>query len=298
MSHTYTNPDEHFLRRFFDTLYEITPENFRNVVTNTPKRVRWLIASTIAGLVLAIVLLQFLNIGLEAIEVANRPTLAERLEAPYGLSTRIVPALTISDEMSEREIPVVDQISAAANADQAIAAAWRVAAEYGEHINEDWVRANFQPSMDFSYFFILPDFQGHTRSYVRNDLATHPTIDCLIGANPRTHSCNLNAETTFAEAADYFAAPDQNGNQAHARMAVAQYSDAETSREVLRRLATHADEYGVLGNFAMGDNQGVSYLQARTARYHIFGWSNQNWLYVISAADMKQIETLIGGFFH
>jgi len=297
-THPYTNPNDHVLRRFFDVLYEITPTNLQRVVENTPKRVRWMIVSTIAGLVLAVVLLQFLNMGIEAVEVANRPSMAERLEAPYGLSTRIVPVITVTEALRERKIPIVDQVSAAVDAEAAIDAAWAVAAEYGEHINEDWVRANFVPIVDYSYFFILPEFQGYTRSYIRNDLTAHPTIDCIVSMNPRTGDCGLTAQPTFVEAADYFGVVDADGVRPHARMTAVQYTDAETARQVLRTLSYHADDAGVLGNYAMGDTQVVSYMQGQTINRRIFAWANQNWVYMISSQDMAQIESMIGNFYH
>lgn len=298
MSYQYTSSDDHFLRKFFDTVYGLTPANLQRVVSNTPKRVRWMIASTIAGLVLAFVILQLTNIGIKAYEEATRPTQAELLEAPYGLSTRIVPAIQVTDRMSSRETPIVDGISAATDADAAVAAAWQVAAQYGEHINEDWVRANFEPIVDYSYFFILPEFPEYTRSYVRNDLAAHPTTDCFLGVARPTSDCGLAVEPNFIEAADYFGTVDANGRQPHARMLAMQFSDAQTAREVIRGLSYDADRKGGLGNYAMGNEQPVSYMSATGAGRQLFIWANQNWMFMISSQSINQIESMIGNFYH
>jgi hypothetical protein len=81
-----TRHDDQFLRRAFDTAYDFELEDVKRGFQRIPRRTRWLTLSAFAFLVLVWVILQFVAVGLDAVERRNAPTAADHLVAPYGLA--------------------------------------------------------------------------------------------------------------------------------------------------------------------------------------------------------------------
>jgi hypothetical protein len=99
--------EEQFLRRAFDTAYEVTPENVRNTYVRIPRKVKWMIVSTLASLVLVIIAVQLTLAAVEAVQWANRPTLLERITDRYQLAQRPLPAVN-SEGTAFYPLPYVD----------------------------------------------------------------------------------------------------------------------------------------------------------------------------------------------
>lgn len=88
--------DDQFLRRMFDTLYDITPDKFVNFYRRIPKNIKRMILSMIVSAILIVIVFQLAQIGVEKVEWANRTPLNERVIAPYNVEGRTAPPLDIS----------------------------------------------------------------------------------------------------------------------------------------------------------------------------------------------------------
>lgn len=96
--HSKTNDE--FLRRTFDFIYSIDLREMRRSFNRIDSRTRWLIITIAASAVLLLVALQFTKAAIQAVEWANRPSLQDRLAAPYDLEARALPQIITNEDGS------------------------------------------------------------------------------------------------------------------------------------------------------------------------------------------------------
>lgn len=107
-THNMKSNDE-FLRRTFDFIYSIDLQDIRQSFNRIDRRTRWLIVSIAASALLLWVVLQFTQVAIQSIEWANRPSLQDRLAAPYNLDARTIPQIVISEENPSQVLPATLQ---------------------------------------------------------------------------------------------------------------------------------------------------------------------------------------------
>jgi hypothetical protein len=327
--------DEQFLRRAFDTAYQVTPENFRNFIGNMPRRVKWMIVTTLAALVLVLVLLQLTRVGIQAIEWANRPPLMERILAPYDLEARLTPNVAAgslelapipfvdSAALAERRALALEEAWAAAEAEAEQAAALAVAEAEAQEavveeqavadgaaltdgetagaaeeaapaalevtIDEEAVLASIQPEVDPAYFVVLPALENYARTYVYDNITTHPAQSCLVVLGEADEGgCQLSYQPHYIEAADY-----TDGQNRVVRLVVARFESPAEARESMVEMHEEAWTTGSLGNYALVEGLQVNYFFAQVRGWQNFTWSNGSWVYSVSAPSFSQLEAFI-----
>jgi hypothetical protein len=331
--------DEQFLRRAFDTAYQVTPENFRNFIGSIPRRVKWMIVTTLAALVLVLVLLQLTRVGIQAIEWVNRPPLMERIQAPYDLEARLTPNVAV-DSLELAPIPFVDSAALAEKRALALEEAWAAAEAEDEQaaalvaaeaeaqeavvegqavadgealtdgeiagaaeeaapaalevtIDEEAILASIQPEVDPAYFVVLPALENYARTYVYDNITTHPAQSCLVILGEPTEAdeggCQLSYQPRYIEAADY-----TDGQNHIVRLVVARFESPAEARESMVEMHEQAWTTGSLGNYALVEGLQVNYFFAQVRGWQNFTWSNGSWVYSIAAPSFSQLEAFIG----
>ncbi len=99
--------NDHPLRKFFDALYEITPDRISQYYRNIPRRIKILLGSLIVATIVAILITVLARIAVDAYLWETRTPLEERLIAPFNIEGRSVPIVNV-DALSGRPIPTVD----------------------------------------------------------------------------------------------------------------------------------------------------------------------------------------------
>lgn len=295
--------DDQFLRKAFDAAYEINSENILSVYTSIPKRTKWMIVSSIAALVLVVILFQLSRVAVDAVQWANRTTLSERLSAPYNLEQRSIPVLDTTP-YQWRTIPTVDSAALEAQRRAAIEAAHAAlpavepvtegaadttAAAEAPTIDEAAIRASIQPEVDASYFVVMPQLFGFNRTYIYDNVTVHPVMGCLVRPEPTTElPCGLTQQSTFVEAADY---TDLN-NQV-IRVAAVQYATTNQAQNTLLQLFRFSRDQGSMGNYAITLTQPIGYFFASAHGWRTLTWSHENWVFSVSAQSIAQVEAVV-----
>lgn len=311
--------DDQVLRKFFDAVYEVTPDNVSSVYNRIPKRTKWMMVSMIAATVLVLILFQLSRVAVDAIQWANRTPLAVRLVAPYDVHLRAVPALDTA-LYPDREIRVVDSAAlelervAAVEAARAalpvvepvaeVVADTEVAAEPPTEgvvepaveavaevptIDEAAIRASIQPEVDASYFLVLPSLLDLNRTYIYDNRTVHPAVGCVVVVEPAEElPCGLTHEPVFVEAADY-----TNANNQTVRVAAVRYEEAAHAQDAIWELFNYSRTQGSLSNYALTLTQPVGYFYASARGWRTFTWIHNDWVFSVSARSMAEVESVV-----
>ncbi len=323
---THTHDDQ-FLRRTFDTLYEITPEHITNAYESIPQRVKYLLLTSIVALVIVWVYYQGAMRALEAVEWANRPTLATRADAPYDLMSRATPNLDPA-RLTLQEVRLVDQaaIQAAraalmerAEADALLVAqqAYELTIAAGQGIpagevvegseipvvtveqfmpalDAGAITSHVLPAVDVSYFRVLGDYPGYTRLHVNELVTVDPVQNCLMEIDAEVApTCGLPGLPMFLEGADYL-----NAKGDVMRAVVARYESADEALSAIKALQRTTRQHGDLGNYSVAEITPVKWYFAVTNSGRSFIWSNGEWVYMVAAPTMSDVETFVSAFPH
>jgi len=87
------NPEEQFLRRTFDAVENFEVEEVERQFRRFDRRSQWIVISIVAGLVLLWAAVGLMRAGADYLAWANRPSIQERIVAPFGLEERAIPAV-------------------------------------------------------------------------------------------------------------------------------------------------------------------------------------------------------------
>ena len=99
--------NDHPLRKFFDALYEITPDSIVEWYRNMPRRMKIMLGSLLVATIFAIAITVLARIAVDAYLWETRTPLEERLVAPYEIEGRSVPIVNV-EALANRPIPKVD----------------------------------------------------------------------------------------------------------------------------------------------------------------------------------------------
>ncbi|GAB4512333.1 MAG: hypothetical protein OHK0046_11680 [Anaerolineae bacterium] len=307
--------DEQFLRRFFDTLYQITPENIQKFLRSISRRTRWTIAISLATLVLIVVALQLTQVAVKAIEKANLPPLMNRLSAPYTLAARATPSVLLIN--SDLPVPVVDTEAfyeaysplletAQAQAQQMAEAAYAAAlnsqsAESTETLSLEMfmptidtiaLKAQAMVEADPYYFNVLPTINGTLRSHIFDQLSTHPAMACLLVVDMENMpDCGLSYTPVYTEAADYTFADDSV-----MRIAAWRYGDETDAFDAFAEWQRYNGQVGRLGNYAVVAEQPASYFYSAGNGWQMFSWQHGAWTFAITARSFAQVDEISAAF--
>lgn len=91
-----SNTDDQFLRHAFDTAYTITWDDIKRLGKRFDRRTIWLLVSLVASLVLLLVMFRLTQVGVSAVQWVNRPSIEQRLLAPYEKEERLIPLVNTS----------------------------------------------------------------------------------------------------------------------------------------------------------------------------------------------------------
>lgn len=255
--HTKTNDE--FLRRTFDFIYSIDLRELRRAFNRIDSRTRWLLITIAASAVLLLVVLQFTKAAIQAVEWANRPSLQDRLAAPYDLEARPVPQLP---EASATEAPAETSVEAAAEAAEAAPV----------------------------YLALPAALQGFT---LQAEAASPSLLEqCLLSASGQDKApCTLSRAAHFIEAGSYIAANGQSVG-----VILAQFASEKDAAQALLELYRYSRSIGRIGNYALLETRPVDYYYSSTRQQFAFSWSNGPWVYTASSASFETLEQFMSAF--
>ncbi len=272
--------EEQFLRKAFDAAYEITPENVAKVYQRIPKRTRWMVVTTIAAFFLAVIMIKLGQVGAEQIEWAMRPSLSERLNAPYDRAEK--PAPVIDDSLMVVFVPSEEDVIAETD----------VVA--GEAVVESDVSAAEAAAVEEepAVFYVLPEVNGYTRDRVTAETVVHPTLNCFFEVDSQTGTgCGMSFAYGFLEAADYM-----GDNGSPVRVTIAAYHSEWAADRSIVELYRHSRSIGSVGNYQMMATMPTNYYFAQKDGWTTFFWAKENWVFTISARSAARIDAFVNKF--
>jgi hypothetical protein len=304
MASYHTKQDDQFLRRTLDAIYDLDFGSVKHAWNQIPRRTKWLTFASVGVIILVYIALQAASAGIEAYQWSNRTPLQQRLTAPYDLAYKPMPVIDLN--AMEVIVPFVDSAALNQARTQALDAARNAAqvstdttvesaevsadtAAQAPVIDEAAIIASVQPEVDQAYFTSIPTLDGYTRYYVYNNVATHPTMGCLIAFDwNAVNACAMTNEPMSVQAADFIDASNQT-----IRMTVASYETADHAATSMTELFDHSNAVGQIGNYSLVSSEPVSYYYSASQGWWMFTWSKGNYVMSVSGASLAQLEDVI-----
>jgi hypothetical protein len=298
--------DDQFLRRMFDFLYSVNLDDVRRAVNRIDRRTRWAIIILIASVILIWAFLKLTQKGIEAIEVANQPSLEERVMPPYDLESRPVPLMDIE----ALKVVIADATATAALIPTAtptmtptptltptpmLEGTAEVTAEVIIEIPTATITPTSIPdnlTEEEAKYTILPLTVGN---YHLQRKTQPPSLleTCLLS----TASEDIESDCNITTTAEYAGLNTYRDNKGHlVEVTIAQFATQEDAAQSLLDLFRYSRSIGRIGNYAMLSSRTVGYYYSSTRERFSFSWSNGAWVYSVSSSRFDSMEDMVKKF--
>lgn len=244
------------LQPVYDLLDALHPARLRAAFTRLDHRTRWILVTSVAGVVLLWTVLSLMQLGISSIRASSGPFLLDALRAPYNLEARLIPAPDML-----MTLPV----------------------QVGEYlVQPETVMMALVPTLTEGSDIATVEAPALTFA------PSSPAAQCMVKAlNDAGKSVCGMPNPLYLTGGNFV-----NGAGLTTQMIASQYASAADARQAVRALFRETRQQAVTGNYAIGVGA-VDYFFGSTAENRTFAWGHGNWVYLVTSASNSELEAVL-----
>lgn len=282
----YRKSDDQLLRKVFDVAYDeidtlskVDREELKSKLKHTARANRQVLSLSLAVIAIALVIIAVmyaLGLYFDYLAWENRPSFAQRVEAPYDLETKLPPYL-------------LNAVTVDAQVDGTLKF---VTANINYYPISEQPQATYENSKVVQLQSIVPARIGDFTLQWDRVQSTMLSKCLVLTASDDEQRCGgMTATAEFIETANF---KDSSGNTLSLMML--KYPTDEDASTVIDSAFHYARRIGRIGNFALTNMNDVDYFYSVTRAASSFTWMNHNWVISVSADEFETIDAFMTAF--